>query len=462
MFYDDDDTPVKSVPTGRASTPAHNNRYAYNNGNEDELELPGSVSPAASPSRPTTSSGTRTMRASRAAEQLAAKRKERSTMGMVVANESISRPATPSGPRPPTAAAPSSPSLNQSNNDMRKSVLGLQPIPHATSVNNLNTIQQGQPLTRTSAADTISVSISSESAGNHHLPQEQHRGERELTEAERELLKRGISPTFDPNADKPLVRTPNIDFSDVRSFLLRPQPKGGMVQCKVYREKSGLDRIYPHYTLVLEDSNAFLLAARKRKKSKSSNYLVSLDKNDLSRDSPNFMGKLRSNFVGTEFVMYDKGNAPNPDGSSVEGDVRQELGVILYGPNILGFKGPRKMSVLIPALKDENTRVTWRPAQQADTLLERFKEGNHSNMVVLQNKSPEWKDGAFVLNFQNRVKVASVKNFQLVHPDDPDYIIMQFGRVADDVFTMDFQYPLCMLQAFSIVLSSFDNKIACE
>jgi len=65
------------------------------------------------------------------------------------------------------------------------------------------------------------------------------------------------------------------------------------VQCKVYREKSGLDRIYPHYTLVLEDSNAFLLAARKRKKSKSSNYLVSLDKNDLSRDSPNFMGKLR-------------------------------------------------------------------------------------------------------------------------------------------------------------------------
>jgi len=301
------------------------------------------------------------------------------------------------------------------------------------------------------------VSISSDPVSHDAL-----RGERPLTEAEKELLKRGIAPTFDPNADKPLVRAPNIDFSDVRSFLLRPQPKGGMVQCKIYREKSGLDRMYPHYNLVLEDNNAFLLAARKRKKSKSSNYLVSLDKNDLSRDSPNFMGKLRSNFVGTEFVMYDKGKAPAVDGSAVEGDVRQELGVILYGSNILGFKGPRKMSVLIPALKDEASRVTWRPTQNSDTLLERFKEGNHSNMVILQNKSPEWKDGAFVLNFQNRVKVASVKNFQLVHPDDPDYIIMQFGRVSDDVFTMDFQYPLCMLQAFSIVLSSFDNKIACE
>ena len=39
---------------------------------------------------------------------------------------------------------------------------------------------------------------------------------------------------------------------------------------------------------------------------------------------------------------------------------------------------------------------------------------------------------------------------------------MQFGRVADDVFTMDYNYPLCALQAFSIALSSFDGKLACE
>ena len=39
---------------------------------------------------------------------------------------------------------------------------------------------------------------------------------------------------------------------------------------------------------------------------------------------------------------------------------------------------------------------------------------------------------------------------------------MQFGRVADDVFTMDYNYPLCALQALSIALSSFDGKLACE
>lgn len=47
--------------------------------------------------------------------------------------------------------------------------------------------------------------------------------------------------------------------------------------------------------------------------------------------------------------------------------------------------------------------------------------------------------GAYVLNFYGRVTMASVKNFQLVSTEDFDRIILQFGRVAKDEFTMDFQ-----------------------
>lgn len=43
-----------------------------------------------------------------------------------------------------------------------------------------------------------------------------------------------------------------------------------------------------------------------------------------------------------------------------------------------------------------------------------------------------------------------------------DYIVLQFGRVAEDAFTLDYRYPLCALQAFAIALSSFDGKLACE
>ena len=54
----------------------------------------------------------------------------------------------------------------------------------------------------------------------------------------------------------------------------------------------------------------FLLSARKRKKSRSSNYIISLDAADTSRHSPHFAGKVRSNFLGTEFVLYNAGDKP--------------------------------------------------------------------------------------------------------------------------------------------------------
>ena len=39
-----------------------------------------------------------------------------------------------------------------------------------------------------------------------------------------------------------------------------------------------------------ETSERFMLSARKRKKSKSANYLLSLDEEDMSRQSGNFFG----------------------------------------------------------------------------------------------------------------------------------------------------------------------------
>ena len=47
-------------------------------------------------------------------------------------------------------------------------------------------------------------------------------------------------------------------------------------------------------------------------------------------------------------------------------------------------------------------------------------------------------------------------------PDEQDAVLLQFGRVGKDEFTMDFRYPLTPFQAFAITLSSFDSKIACD
>lgn len=83
---------------------------------------------------------------------------------------------------------------------------------------------------------------------------------------------------------------------------------------------------------------------------------------------------------------------------------------------------------------------------------------------IYQNKAPKWNDqiGAFVLNFNKRVSTASVKNFQLVNQSDPDVVYLQFGRSGKDSFTMDVRHPLSIVQAFGVVLSSFDYKLCCE
>ena len=97
----------------------------------------------------------------------------------------------------------------------------------------------------------------------------------------------------------------------MKAFLTQPSPKDyGVVQCYIERNKTGTKKLYPEYSLFMKEGDRFLLAGKKRAKNRTSNYLVSMDKGDLSRSSGSYLGKLRSNFIGTEFVVYDGGINP--------------------------------------------------------------------------------------------------------------------------------------------------------
>ncbi|XP_036955836.1 tubby-related protein 1-like isoform X2 [Acanthopagrus latus] len=259
--------------------------------------------------------------------------------------------------------------------------------------------------------------------------------------------------------------SPEIEFDDLEKFVMQPAPQGVTVKCRVTRDQRGMDKsLYPTYYLHLDnEKKTFLLAGRKRKKSATSNYLISIDATDLSRGGENFVGKLRSNLMGTKFTVFD--NALNPDRALPDlSNARQELAGIIYETNVLGMKGPRRMTVIIPGMSKDNERVPFRPRSDCDGLLIRHQNRRMDNMIELHNKTPVWNEetASHVLNFNGRVTQASIKNFQIVHSKDLDYIVMQFGRIADDIFTLDFNYPMCAIQAFAIALSSFDGKIACE
>lgn len=296
--------------------------------------------------------------------------------------------------------------------------------------------------------------------------------------------------------------------------VMSPVPQGKKFMCRIVRKNEGMDRrMYPTYELSLEEpvrqQSVFLLRATKKKRSRGSYYAITSDMDNIcdydrkaTDDNYGVLGKLRSNFLGTAFNVYSNGrnpfsgtdagqsNSSSPNTSSYGGGggskgeaqqesekrkqkkdfknkdlpVRQELGAVIYNPNVLGLKGPRKMTILMNTMTVEGDMVERRPTQAKDTLIGRLSDGEMADLLVLKNKSPQWNDdtNSFVLNFGGRVSLASVKNFQIVHDNDLDYIIMQFGRTSQDHFTMDCQYPMTPFQAFAFALTSFDAKLACE
>ncbi|XP_054608401.1 tubby protein homolog [Dunckerocampus dactyliophorus] len=257
-----------------------------------------------------------------------------------------------------------------------------------------------------------------------------------------------------------------ISLEDLEKFAMCRAPRDMTIQCQITRDRKGLGKsMYPTYYLHVEKDDGkkvFLMAGRKRKKSTTSNYLISIDPTNLYRDSSGYIGKLRSNVLGTKFSVYDCGENPKKKPLIKECEsVRQELAAICYEPNPLGFRGPRKMTVIIPGMLENDERVSIRPKTEHDTLLVRHSNNNTDKLVTLVNKCSNWNE-LNVLNFHGRVTQASVKNFQIIHPENDDYIVMQFGRVSEDVFSMDYSFPMCALQAFAITLSSFDGKLACK
>jgi len=293
------------------------------------------------------------------------------------------------------------------------------------------------------------------------------------TEVEKNLASMGISATYDPNPKKEAPETKKstgLSMSEFKGtkdrmkFLTSALPPGVKLMCNVKRVNSGTfsPPIYECYILEGQ-KEVFAMASRKRPKNRTSNYILSMDKEDLSnKDSPNFLGKLRSNTMGTSFVVYDNGaSVKDMTAKGMSLQMRKELANICYEPNLLYNRGPRVMTVTVPAVKGNGVHHQFKDSINGNgNILKAAAKNGDKNVVVLRNKKPKWNEQmrAYCLNFHGRVTKASVKNFQLSDDVEGDSVMLQFGKVGQDAFTMDFTHPLSPVQAFGICISSFDNK----
>jgi len=316
-------------------------------------------------------------------------------------------------------------------------------------------------------------------SGNYVNDRENNESKR-VSNLEKELVAKGISPVFDPDPNRSATSSAKamrrrasvtLDLSDLGAFLTRAVPHGLKLQCQIVRNRKGLKgKVFPSYDCYYGTGpdRRLLCCASKRSKNKTSNYIISMS-HGVNKNVPSYLGKLRSNFVGTEFTLFDKGVNPKKSDRDQpivsRATIRQELGFLIYESNLLGNRGPRKMVCCVPEVSDDGDPLAGfhEPGSTEEgSTLQKIKNGTEEGMVVLKNKDPSKDErGNFSLDFGGRVTMASIKNFQLCeNPSDP--AILQFGRCDKEEFSMDVTFPLSPLQAFGFCLASFDNKLALD
>jgi tubby-related protein 1 len=174
----------------------------------------------------------------------------------------------------------------------------------------------------------------------------------------------------------------------------------------------------------------------------------------LSKKSGNYVGKLRSKTLqGNEYVLVN--NAP----------VKGELAAFVYEQldimaQVREGPLPRRVVVTVPPIGDDGEPIPQEAKGPKGALIPmcipKTRDERARDMCIFQTKDPSYENGCYRLNFNGRVKVPSVKNFQLVSAADPEDVVFQFGKFDDEKFTVDFKAPFTAFQAFALALSQFD------
>eukprot|EP00898_Chlorokybus_atmophyticus_P007952 jgi/Chlat1/8158/Chrsp76S07615 len=259
----------------------------------------------------------------------------------------------------------------------------------------------------------------------------------------------------------------------------------------------------------------FLLSARRRWRSAGIDYVVTLDR--TFSDDGCIIGEVRSNVFGTRFTAYEYLSSTSSNCWYMpwknSGSQQRACATISYDLNWIGTRRPRQLSAVLtaasPVVMTSNGSGSGSgalasifsptsPSQPSDIVgvvsssrpctevplpdagsaysrqvvpLDESGLGTDSSTTLhLKNKLPRWHEQShcWCLDFRGRVTMASVKNFQLVaaHPGedkplsgDDGPVLLQFGKVGKDVFTMDYRQPLSAFEAFALCLSSFDTRL---
>lgn len=181
----------------------------------------------------------------------------------------------------------------------------------------------------------------------------------------------------------------------------------------------------------------------------------------LTKKAGHFIGKLRQDLKGGPKrlgILFPPKAQASPS-STVSytlfngSEKNNKLGVFIYdAPGLVtqwrDGQPPRKLRAVLADKCNSSGDAAILPNDWAEQL------DSAPSILELKTKEPFFDAGQYRLNFRGRVTVPSVKNFQL--GDDDGNVLLQFGRVSDHKFHLDFRRPFCPATAFAAALTQFD------
>jgi hypothetical protein len=184
----------------------------------------------------------------------------------------------------------------------------------------------------------------------------------------------------------------------------------------------------------------------------------------LDAQAPDVLAEVVSNMMSSKFKI--QGCCHSLPG---------EIGSVSIKTSLLHIQ-PRKVTVLLPKLdacdSGIETDISDSSSEEEDvfddvlesgsqvsgqTSLRKFSSRRLSSSpdpgIILNSKTPTWNDQHMIyqLDFGGRVTTKSAKNFQLEYGDKQ---VLQFGRIENGSFILDFQAPFSPIQAFAVALAN--------
>ncbi|OVA16864.1 Tubby [Macleaya cordata] len=253
-------------------------------------------------------------------------------------------------------------------------------------------------------------------------------------------------------------------YETTKKILKQPGPLDSTISCRIY-----CDKTKSHFhLLVFGYDNRFILSAKRERRTTCTEYGIYMHPigDDMLGQNSTYMGKLSSNFLGTEFEIYDTHEPLYSTGPMVSTEVvpnaaSNRIAQVVYDLNIRSPSHPRQFSnIAFVGLGDQEN------GQSEERTLA---------PLILRPKVPTWIDK---LNFYHWKGTIYYENcFQLTAtpsqsqqpaaPPPPDHHdhgkinISEFCKTRHfagsrrEFFTVEYSYPFSTFLAFAICLSRF-------